>query len=188
MTDDLRSALERLERVEREVAHMRDTSAIRDVLTRYSRALDWLDDELLSDVFFDDAEIDYGFFKGNGRDFKPFLMQFERGVGRRWHSAGQVKIAVRDATAEVESYAFAFAAEQVSPPAHAHVMHFYGKYFDRFIKRDGRWAIIRRRYLQISAAAIEEAPMDGALSQLNSIGAATPAHPDYRSLIDSDGP
>jgi hypothetical protein len=48
---------------------------IQDVLVRYARALDWLDDEMLRTAFFDDAEIDYGFFRGSFREFAPILMQ-----------------------------------------------------------------------------------------------------------------
>ena len=54
---------QRLDRLEQEVAGLRALREIEDVLTRYSRALDWLDDAMLETVFYDDAEIDYGFFR-----------------------------------------------------------------------------------------------------------------------------
>jgi len=66
-TVDVNALVQRIERLERELARHRDLIEIQDVLTRYSRALDWLDADMLSTVFFDDAEIDYGFFKGSGR-------------------------------------------------------------------------------------------------------------------------
>ena len=39
--------------------------AIIDVLARYSRTLDWLDDEGQASCFWPDAAIDYGFFRGS---------------------------------------------------------------------------------------------------------------------------
>ena len=49
---------ERLRALEAEVRDLRARREIEDVLARYSRALDWLDDAMLETVFFDDAEID----------------------------------------------------------------------------------------------------------------------------------
>ncbi len=71
---DLDDVLARLAAVEAELERQKDLRAIEDLLVRYSRALDWLDDAMLDSVFYDDAEIDYGFFKGSGKDFKPRLM------------------------------------------------------------------------------------------------------------------
>src|SRR5262245_36372305 len=93
---------ERLRCLEREVAEPRTRRDIEDVLLRYSRALDWLDDAMLETVFFDDAEIDYGFFQGTGKEFKPLLMQVERTVGRRWHFMAQIKVELDGDFAEVE--------------------------------------------------------------------------------------
>jgi hypothetical protein len=96
--------LARIDRLERELARQRDLEAINDVLWRYARALDWLDDDLLATVFYDDAEIDYGFFRGNGRDFRTELMKLEHTIGRRWHLSVQTKIDLDGDSAEVESY------------------------------------------------------------------------------------
>ncbi len=51
----------RVARLEEEVGQWRDRAAIEAVLTRYSRAMDWFDAEMLDGVFYDDARIDYGF-------------------------------------------------------------------------------------------------------------------------------
>jgi hypothetical protein len=180
---DIQAIAVRLLQTERDLADLRDLRAIENVLARYSRALDWLDDEVLNPIFFDDAEIDYGFFKGSGKDFKPVLMAVERSMGRRWHFTSQVQILLEGSAAEVESYNFSVAATAESPGPASEVMHFYGKYVDRFEKRGGRWGIIRRKHLQIGAATIAETAMQGPLAVLNQIGAATPRHSDYRRLI-----
>src|SRR6187551_1777108 len=119
---------QRLGRLEQEVAGLQALREIEDVLTRYSRALDWLDDAMLETVFYDDAEIDYGFFQGNGREFKPLLMQVERSVGRRWHFTAQIKIALDGDSAEVESYNLSMAAEPVRSDPPAEFDQFFGFY------------------------------------------------------------
>lgn len=182
MPGDTEQLSARLDRIESELAVHRDILAIQDVLTRYSRALDWLDAKMIEDIFFDDAEIDYGFFKGNGKDFKPLLIEFERGIGRRWHFTSQIKIALDGDRAEVESYNFSVASEQVSPGEGTRIMQFFGKYIDRLERRGGRWGIARRHHLQVSGVVTEEVAITGDLALLNQIGPATPEHPEYRSL------
>ena len=173
---------QRLGRLEQEVAGLQTLREIEDVLTRYSRALDWLDDAMLETVFYDDAEIDYGFFQGNGREFKPLLMQVERSVGRRWHFTAQVKIALDGDSAEVESYNLSMAAEPVRPDPPAEFDQFFGFYADRLLRRNGRWGIIRRRHLLLTAAKVRESRLEGPFALLNAIGPTSPQHPDYRRL------
>ena len=173
---------DRLGALERQVAHARDLSEINEVLVRYSRALDWLDDALLDSVILDDAEIDYGFFKGSGKDFKPVLMAIERGVGRRWHFTSQVEIALYGDRAEVESYNLTLGAASISPSPPDEVTQFYGKYIDVMLRRDGRWGIIQRRHLLLSAFAVRELPLEGNFAQFNRIGEALTTHPDYRAF------
>ena len=173
---------QRISCLEREVAELRAQRDIEDVLTRYSRALDWLDDAMLETVFYDDAEIDYGFFRGTGREFKPLLMQVERSVGRRWHFTAQIKIALDGDSAEVESYNLSMAAEPVRSDPPAEFDQFFGFYADRLLRRAGRWGIIRRRHLLITAAKVRESRLEGPFALLNAIGPTSPQHPDYRRL------
>jgi hypothetical protein len=180
--DESSDIRQRLASLERECGRLRDLRDIEDVLTRYSRALDWLDDAQLDGVFFDDAEIDYGFFKGDGRTFKPLLMQFERSMGRRWHFTSQVKIALDGDRAEVESYNLSVAATATAALAGADLNLFVGFYLDRLERRDGRWGIARRKHLLVAAATLDELPVAGPLAALNAIGDTTRTHPDYRRL------
>lgn len=182
MQNQLKDLAARLKQVEDGLAGHRDLLAVQDVLTRYSRALDWLDDEMLNTVFYDDAEIDYGFFKGDGKAFKKLLMEVERSVGRRWHLTAQLKIDISGEIAEVESYNFALAAESVSPPPPADILQFFGFYIDRLAKRDGKWGIIRRRHLLVAGLKAPEVPLDGVFADLNKIGATSPSHREYRRL------
>ena len=61
-----------------------DKQAITEVIARYSRTLDWLDDEGQATCYWPDAQIDYGFFSGTAADFLPVVMAIERQSQRRW--------------------------------------------------------------------------------------------------------
>jgi hypothetical protein len=173
---------ERLRALESEVSELRARRDIEDVLARYSRALDWLDDAMLETVFYDDAEIDYGFFQGTGKEFKPLLMQVERTAGRRWHFTAQIKIELNGDSAEVESYNLSIATEPVRADPPAEFDQFFGYYVDRLERRNGRWGIIRRKHLLLTAAKVHESRLDGPFALLNAIGPTSPQHPDYRRL------
>jgi hypothetical protein len=188
MNDTATELATRVARLEAELCHLRDLADVQDVITRYSRALDWLDEPALDAVFFDDAEIDYGFFRGSGKDFKPVLMQVERAAGRRWHFTSQVKIALHGDTAEVESYNLSVASPDATPGSETQVMHFYGYYQDTIARRGGRWGILRRKHLAIAATALRDVPMQGDLASLNKIGYASTAHADFRALAGAETP
>lgn len=178
------SLLERIAVLEQDADRMRDMEAIRDVLTRYSRALDWLDNTMLEGVIFDDAEIDYGFFKGKGKDFKPVLMEVERAVGRRWHFTAQIKIHLRGDEADVESYNLSLGSPDQSAGEGSEIMHFCGYYADRLEKRGGVWGITSRKHLLVSGATLKEVAMTGDFAALNQIGYADTEHGDFRKLGD----
>ena len=135
----------------------------------------------LEQVFWDDTEIDYGFFKGTGREFRPLLMQVERSVGRRFHFTSQVKIALAGDVAEVESYNISLACESVEASGKP-IQQFFGFYLDRIERREGHWAIARRKHLHLAGATIPEVPMSGPMSSLNKIGETSTTHRDFRDL------
>ena len=62
---------ERLQKLEANVS-------INQTITRYCRALDWLDEDLLKTCYTDDAYIDYGFYKGDVKGFYPVVMEVEK--------------------------------------------------------------------------------------------------------------
>ena len=61
-----------------------DKKACEEVLLRYGRTLDWLDEKGQASCFWPDAEIDYGFFQGETKDWLPVVMAAEATSSRRW--------------------------------------------------------------------------------------------------------
>jgi hypothetical protein len=83
-----------------------DKQSCVELVQRYSRALDWLDEDALKTVFWADAEIDFGFFKGRGDQFIANIMKLER-IARRWHMTTAPLVCVSGDVAEGESYGLA---------------------------------------------------------------------------------
>lgn len=154
--------------------------AIEEVLVAYSRALDWLDTDLLDQVFTPQAQIDYGFFKGSWEDFRPVLIEMERSFGRRWHLSVQSDIRFDMQGAWVTSYQMALSAPGTGSDTDE-IGGFYGYYVDRFVETAQGWRIASRKHLLLTAASWTETPPEGSLATLNLIGPTGPApHRDYR--------
>ena len=66
--------------------------AINQTITRYCRALDWLDESLLRTCYTADAFINYGFYKGPVEGFYPVVMEIERATRHRSHFLSNVAI------------------------------------------------------------------------------------------------
>lgn len=166
-------------RLEARIAKLEDQRAIEAVLINFARAMDWLDDALLDEVVFDDAEMDYGFYKGDGRGFKVAVMEVERSVGRRWHFSSQIEIDIDGDQARSSSYQLSMGLPTTQPEPPADFTAFVGHYFDRLERRNGRWGIVARKHVLLTAATMPEIRLDGPFASLNRIGATSPVHPDY---------
>ena len=128
-----------------------DKQAISDILQRYSRTLDWLDEASHARCYWPDAAIDYGFFEGRAEDFLPVVMEIERASQRRWHmlSAPLIEFTAPK-HAKSECYGIAAAAKVQEDGSLAGNMY-GGRYLDEWEKRSGdsepEWRISARTYL-----------------------------------------
>lgn len=130
-----------------EVQALLDKQAIAEVIARYSRTLDWLDDEGQASCYWPEAAIDYGFFKGTAADFLPVVMQIERSSQRRWHMLSGLAIKLTSAgAAETEAYGVATGVRKQDDGTWTGNMY-GGRYLDRFEKRGDEWRISRRNYV-----------------------------------------
>jgi hypothetical protein len=161
-----------------------DKQAITEVLQRYSRTLDWLDDAGQALCFWPDAPIDYGFFTGSAADFLPVVMTIERASQRRWHFLSAPSIAFHGPDrASVECYGFATGIRETEDGTWSGGLY-GGRYLDEFEKRETEWRIARRKYIMDWKLPLEDQPgndpnPDFPLPVLQIIASG---HPDYRVM------
>ncbi|GGC22892.1 hypothetical protein GCM10011371_08210 [Novosphingobium marinum] len=134
-----------------------------DVLTRYCRALDRADLELMETVYWSDGEDIHGIYSGNAGEFVPFIIsEITKYFTMGTHCLLNVQIDVDGDHAASESYLYSacrvrngmaedmlgsryfgqLAGKGLDPDHEMFVMA--GRYLDRFEKRDGEWRILRR--------------------------------------------
>jgi hypothetical protein len=170
--------------VEAQLRELLDKQAITEVLQRYSRTLDWLDDEGQAGCFWPDAHIDYGFFTGSAADFLPVVMQIERASQRRWHFLSTPAIAIHSPDrASVECYGMATGIREQDDGTWSGGLY-GGRYLDEFAKQDGEWRIARRKYIMDWKLPLDDQPgndpnPDFPLPVLRIIASG---HPDYRRM------
>jgi SnoaL-like domain len=90
-----------------QLARLMDESACRDVIARYSAAIDWVDEQALATVFWPDACLDFGaFFKGVAPEGIAFLIASAGASVCRTHSLGTPWIKLDGSRARAETPAF----------------------------------------------------------------------------------
>lgn len=171
--------------VEAVLQELLDKQAIQELIARYSRTLDWVDDAGQADCYWPDAAIDYGFFKGTAADFVPVVMAVERSTGRRWHLLSSLAVKLTSTTtAEGECYGIAlgFRREDEAEPYRGNM--YGGRYLDQYEKRDGEWRISSRRYIMDWTMAMPDQPdaSPNAEFPLPMLDLRESGHPDYRAM------
>lgn len=174
--------------IEAALQQLLDKQAIAEVLQRYSRTLDWLDDAGQAGCFWPDAPIDYGFFTGTAEDFIPVVMAIERASQRRWHFLSAPSIAFDGPDrARVECYGFATGIRGAEDGTFSGALY-GGRYLDAFARRAAdsgpEWRIASRRYIMDWKLPLEDQPgnepnPDLPLPVLRIIASG---HPDYRVM------
>ena len=124
-----------------------DRQAIVDQLHNYARAMDRIDHALGYAVWHEDGTADYGpMFSGTGRAFVDWACETHGGMIAHAHRISNILIRVEGEQARSEAYVHAtLRFEQGGGLRQASV---FGRYLDRWSKRDGRWAIGARVYVQ----------------------------------------
>jgi hypothetical protein len=171
--------------LEAKVQQLLDRQAIHDLIARYSRTLDWLDDEGQAGCYWPEAAIDYGFFTGTAAEFVGVVMAVERSTGRRWHMLAPLSVKLTSATtAEGECYGIAlgFRREDESEPYKGNM--YGGRYLDTYEKRDGEWRISSRRYILDWSMPMPDQPdaSPNAAFPLPMLDLRESGHPDYRPM------
>jgi len=160
-----------------------DKKACEELVMRYGRTQDWLDTPGQDSCFWPEAEIDFGFFKGNGTDWVKTVMPHEAQAIRRWHMSTSVIINVDGDQATGECYGIAVGTNKDENGTLVDNMY-GGRYLDEFAKRHGEWRISKRTYIldwgtQFPNALVAMTPEEFAL---NILQISEPGHPAYRPL------
>jgi hypothetical protein len=135
-----------------------DKDAIRDVLMRFCRGVDRLDEELLRSCYHVDSYDDHGPFKGIGQDFAAHIVKsIAERAHHTTHSVANVLIELdRDDqdVARAESYVLAY-LRRTDGAGKEWLDFFAGRYLDRFERRDGAWRIATRIVVHDWSASAE---------------------------------
>ena len=135
-----------------------DKDAIRDVLMRFCRGVDRLDEELLRSCYHVDSYDDHGPFKGNGRDFAAHIVKsISERAHHTTHSVANVLIELDSEDqdgARAESYVLAY-LRRIDDDDKEWLDFFSGRYVDRFERREGVWRIASRIVVHDWSASAE---------------------------------
>ncbi|RZK00331.1 MAG: nuclear transport factor 2 family protein [Novosphingobium sp.] len=121
-------------------------SEIKDVHLRYCRANDRRDEELMRSCFHPDAVIEL---------HEPLDVESFIGMGRMvlglfsvtWHNTGNQLVEVKGDVAWAEHYTTSSHRSPADEKGPERDFIVFGRYVDRFEKRDGAWRIARRKML-----------------------------------------
>lgn len=108
----------------------------------YARGLDRVIPELVRSVFHDDAETDYGSYKGGPDGFVQFAMGFLSSMRSSHHMLGQALVTVDEDCAVGEIYFQAH--HRIVDGGEEKDLFVGGRYLDRYALRDGVWKISHR--------------------------------------------
>ncbi len=154
-----------------------DEADCRALLMRYGPAVDWRDPVALEGLFWPDAEVDLGAFKGAGRDAPAFLLANAGQSLRRCHITTSVSLRLNGASAYADSGAITHAV--TAGPDGGQTAHiFIGRYLDQLDRREGAWRFSRRRYLLHGALSRPNEENPGLAAMLKADG-LSPEHPYF---------
>lgn len=149
-----------------DIQDLLDRRDIYAVLTRYSRALDRCDVEMMKSVYWPDGTDSHGVFDGNAAEFAEFIIrEIQNWFEVTMHAVMNVHMEIKGDYAASEAYLFAYhkvradKAESIFGARYMQMFenhgldanhhHFYygGRYLDRLERRNGEWRILRRQVI-----------------------------------------
>jgi hypothetical protein len=121
-----------------------DRQAITDLIYRYCRSVDRLDIPLGHSIWHEGATADYGadFYQGDGRGAIDHICEQHRRTLHHSHQVSNILIEVDDDRAGSESYATASLRAYRNEKLFQ--MTIWGRYVDRWSRRNGRWGLDHR--------------------------------------------
>lgn len=116
-------------------------SAIEETIYSHCRGLDRADENLLKSCYWQDATVDYGFYKGGAGAFCETIVQAIQRHRATHHQVSNILIERNGNDAVVETYLTAYHHQ---PGGADREMSYFGRYVDHFQNREGCWKIFFR--------------------------------------------
>jgi hypothetical protein len=132
--------------IESGIARLVAESDCTRLIHAYGRAVDWRDDEGLRRLFWPEAVIDLGFFKGNADNAVGFLMDNAARSERRSHSTTNIVLHFDGDSALADSCCATHAVSADGSGARTWQL-FLGRYCDRLERRGGEWRFAERTFV-----------------------------------------
>ena len=126
------------------VARLVAVEEIREVVLRYCRGLDRLDADLLRSAYLPGALDDHGVFVGDAAEFCDRVLASHRRYDASMHCVLNHLVELDgpdDARGEAYVLAHVLRRDDQGAPVHD---AWWGRYADRYARRDGRWGIAHR--------------------------------------------
>lgn len=148
------------------------------LLHAYGRAVDWQDRDGLIQLFWPDANIDLGFFKGDGEAAASFLLANAALSLRRFHATSNILLKIDGDIALADSCCITHAVSDDGAGGQGWQL-FYGRYLDRLERRAGEWRFAERRFLLNAhhQGTCDESPLLAGVPRADDF---TPDHPLFR--------
>ena len=126
------------------VAHCIDRQAIADLIYQYCRAVDRLDIALGHSIWHEDGIADYGpaVYQGSGKGVIDLICAQHRHTLHHSHQVTNLLIAIDGDRAGSEAYVTA--ALRVQKGAQLQQITVWGRYVDRWSRRNGLWGLEHR--------------------------------------------
>ncbi len=146
----------------------KDRQEIHDCLLRYTRGVDRHDKELMRSAYHPDATDEHGVATGDPDTFCEWAIGYHAESQHQHHHAiTNTTLDLDGNVAHGETYYMFWGDNRTGVPTLS-----FGRYIDRFEKRDGRWAIARRVCLNEQTTALGKAELP----------------PEFAELLKSTGP
>lgn len=135
-----------IEQLERAVAELQARQDLHDLNVRYAEGVDRRDRALLETLWWPDSEIDFGLFKGTGRQFAEVISAPNPAVEISYHFASNERFEVDGDQATGRSYVIGVSVAVAEDGTKTDHM-VGGRYLDQYARRDGVWKFTRRLFV-----------------------------------------
>jgi hypothetical protein len=153
-----------------------DRQAITDLIYRYCRSMDRIDESLGYSIWNENAVADYGeFYQGSGRGFIDFVCAQHRKVLTHSHQMTNIIIELDGDRAGSESYVTAVLRVMMGEKLKQ--LTVWSRYIDQWSRQDNRWGIDKRIAIRDFDEISDVVPMS-----TSSVGRRDRSDPSYAIL------